>query len=493
CDGTQWLLDGFKGEKGDRGDEGNAGAQGAQGLQGLQGERGTAGSQGLQGIRGLQGVQGVQGIQGIQGAKGDSGSDDILVDAYLTGSNDSTTGIRAAIRAAGDARKCVSFTAAKHYVTSGTIEISREAGIPLCVRGNNAVIEASAAGAVVRLVNPHLFAYSSLFFLENLEIQSKGMADYGLEILGAQRIRVSGVRTSESKIAGFHLIGANGAGIYYNQFSDWYSYRDYQGLRAESLDIKRINANTFVNTNFAFCSDVGVYFDKAESNYFEGGSIEKTGKQAIHLVDSTNMKFNTYVENHAYDNNTRTRNPNYAAFRLDGATNNFSFKGRVTADAALTKGLLEGDARTTCHTIESAQFNGGIPYRTCDGVTYDAQRFGESSFYQQVPDGGRPERRWGVGTLGTDHPHHPDSFYIYQYNPGGQGGYRVLIDDNGNVGIGTTEPKRTAHISGVMRLEPQTQAPAAPANGDIYFHQSGALCVYSNSRWEKLNQSGSCP
>ncbi|MDA0773125.1 MAG: hypothetical protein O3C63_09325 [Cyanobacteria bacterium] len=69
-----------------------------------------------------------------------------------------------------------------------------------------------------------------------------------------------------------------------------------------------------------------------------------------------------------------------------------------------------------------------------------------------------------------------------------------LMGKSGNqprVGINTNEPKRSLHISGVMRLEPLPEAPINPAPGDIFMHKSGALCVYIQS-WEVIAGSGSC-
>ena len=69
-----------------------------------------------------------------------------------------------------------------------------------------------------------------------------------------------------------------------------------------------------------------------------------------------------------------------------------------------------------------------------------------------------------------------------------------LMEKTGNqprVGINTNEPKRSLHISGVMRLEPLDEAPIDPAAGDIFMHKSGALCVYIQS-WEVIAGSGSC-
>ena len=56
---------------------------------------------------------------------------------------------------------------------------------------------------------------------------------------------------------------------------------------------------------------------------------------------------------------------------------------------------------------------------------------------------------------------------------------------SGNIGIGTTNPQRTLHVSSVMRLEPIATAPASPAKGDMYFDSTlNKLRVYDGTTWQ---------
>jgi hypothetical protein len=70
--------------------------------------------------------------------------------------------------------------------------------------------------------------------------------------------------------------------------------------------------------------------------------------------------------------------------------------------------------------------------------------------------------------------------------------YGRLAITGGNVGIGTTIPQRKLHISDAMRLQPITSAPSSPSQGDLYFDDSDALCVYVTAGWTKLAGSGTC-
>jgi hypothetical protein len=67
-----------------------------------------------------------------------------------------------------------------------------------------------------------------------------------------------------------------------------------------------------------------------------------------------------------------------------------------------------------------------------------------------------------------------------------------IVLQNGNVGIGAATPARKLHISDAMRLEPIASPPASPANGDLYYDTSHALCAYVNGAWEILAGAGSC-
>lgn len=62
----------------------------------------------------------------------------------------------------------------------------------------------------------------------------------------------------------------------------------------------------------------------------------------------------------------------------------------------------------------------------------------------------------------------------------------------GNVGIGNSDPQRKVHITGAMRLEPQTDAPATAQLGDIYVDDSEAVCVYASGTWTKIAGTGTC-
>ncbi|MDA9018095.1 hypothetical protein N8364_03400 [Saprospiraceae bacterium] len=62
---------------------------------------------------------------------------------------------------------------------------------------------------------------------------------------------------------------------------------------------------------------------------------------------------------------------------------------------------------------------------------------------------------------------------------------RIMILNNGNVGINTTTPARSLHISDVMRLEPRASSPSSPAEGDIYMDSTThKLMVYDGSTWQ---------
>jgi hypothetical protein len=62
---------------------------------------------------------------------------------------------------------------------------------------------------------------------------------------------------------------------------------------------------------------------------------------------------------------------------------------------------------------------------------------------------------------------------------------KMRIDKDGNVGINTTEPKQKLHISGIMRLEPQSIEPPGD-KGDFYVNTSGELYFHNGTAWKKI-------
>ncbi len=62
---------------------------------------------------------------------------------------------------------------------------------------------------------------------------------------------------------------------------------------------------------------------------------------------------------------------------------------------------------------------------------------------------------------------------------------KVSITYEGNMGIGTTTPRRKLHINDVMRLEPRSTAPDFPGEGDIYMDSNDhVLKVYNGTEWK---------
>ena len=71
---------------------------------------------------------------------------------------------------------------------------------------------------------------------------------------------------------------------------------------------------------------------------------------------------------------------------------------------------------------------------------------------------------------------------------------RVVITDDGRMGIGIMDPVRTLQISNYMILEPQDTAPADFAEGTMYIDNTSsqeAMCVRLNGSWQKVINSGS--
>jgi hypothetical protein len=76
----------------------------------------------------------------------------------------------------------------------------------------------------------------------------------------------------------------------------------------------------------------------------------------------------------------------------------------------------------------------------------------------------------------------------------GQGFYGGYFEGNGyfsgNLGIGTTSPARKLHINDVMRLEPVSDFPSSPSDGDLCVRGTSGdyhIYCYLNGRWRQLD------
>ncbi|MCP4883742.1 MAG: hypothetical protein GY908_08115 [Flavobacteriales bacterium] len=56
----------------------------------------------------------------------------------------------------------------------------------------------------------------------------------------------------------------------------------------------------------------------------------------------------------------------------------------------------------------------------------------------------------------------------------------------GNLGVGTTNPQRKVHISGVMRLDPQSSEPNDGTLGDLYVSNAGTLFFHDGTGWKAV-------
>ena len=67
----------------------------------------------------------------------------------------------------------------------------------------------------------------------------------------------------------------------------------------------------------------------------------------------------------------------------------------------------------------------------------------------------------------------------------GFNGVKFLTLTYGNVGIGTTTPKRKLDVNDAMHLKPLETAPASPTEGDIYMSSvSHKLMVFDGTSWK---------
>jgi len=71
--------------------------------------------------------------------------------------------------------------------------------------------------------------------------------------------------------------------------------------------------------------------------------------------------------------------------------------------------------------------------------------------------------------------------------PGTDSAEMMVIQEDGNVGIGVANPQRPLHISNVMRLQPRSSAPTSPARGDMYVGTDNHIYCYLGGSWKQLD------
>ncbi len=77
---------------------------------------------------------------------------------------------------------------------------------------------------------------------------------------------------------------------------------------------------------------------------------------------------------------------------------------------------------------------------------------------------------WQNGAYAPNNPLYPNAFYIYQYkDKKGQkidSGYRLMITDSGNIGVGTITPSQKLDVNGYIKSK-------GNITGDIVFQKNG--------------------
>jgi len=133
-----------------------------------------------------------------------------------------------------------------------------------------------------------------------------------------------------------------------------------------------------------------------------------------------------------------------------------------------------------------AQSDAGTALQVAGSVVID-RRGGEGHALSVYSDGDGAERGIRFDGMGGD------SFRIYgaadSYAVHLARGYwpehGITMTNDGNIGIRVTEPQVSLHVKDVLRLEPQSTAPAG-AMGDLYVSDYGALYFHDGTGWNEV-------
>jgi hypothetical protein len=78
-----------------------------------------------------------------------------------------------------------------------------------------------------------------------------------------------------------------------------------------------------------------------------------------------------------------------------------------------------------------------------------------------------------------------DTEILYNDSGSTDGAAVYYNKSNANLGIGTSNPQRKLHVSGVIRLEPQSEPPSG-SMGDLYVDSEGLLFFYDGTDWREV-------
>ena len=110
-------------------------------------------------------------------------------------------------------------------------------------------------------------------------------------------------------------------------------------------------------------------------------------------------------------------------------------------------------------------------------IYLDNQKTGDMTTFIRFQEGGATQ--WGIGTdVAADGS---DNFWIYDYTSGGT---RLLIDTDGNVGIGASTPSKKLTVNGDAKVAGQF----IPEGGIV---NSGAITIESTANMVKVTAGGS--
>lgn len=201
---------------------------------------------------------------------------------------------------------------------------------------------------------------------------------------------------------------------------------------------------------------------------------------AVAVHGSTSVASEARVADHELDQSTHGATEIASAAALSAHTDDSSDPHGTSltqTNASMTRLDVSGDVGV-----------GSAPKRTADGIVIHVHemsgttpeiRLTNSHSGQETTDG------LSILNTGTD-------TYIYNRELGAQifgtnNAERLRIDSSGNVGIGTSTPKVSLHLSGAMSLIPQENPPSYAAEGTIYMDTDHHLYVHNGTTWVQLD------
>ena len=168
-----------------------------------------------------------------------------------------------------------------------------------------------------------------------------------------------------------------------------------------------------------------------------------------------------------------------------------------------TSGVLGLGTNSDYGSFNIKNTNNSGAGRTSMGIEISNENYWADIAFKGLTSGGDPILKWRIGATGDTRAYADggeNKFYIFQNSNSSDGtvnGYRMVIDDNGAVGINTTYPSAGVNleVSSIIKSTPTDSPGTCNSNteGGMYYDASmQEPCFCNATNWVQFDGGGNC-